>query len=58
MVDIPDDREYNEVDDDNEEIDESQLRGYGRCRACKEMKHDVLNDIMGYLVVAAKNRDS
>jgi len=28
----------------DEEIDESQLRGYGRCRHCKEMKFDILND--------------
>jgi len=26
------------------EQDESEMRGYGYCRACKKMKHDVLND--------------
>lgn len=42
---IPDEPDYNEVDDDiEEEFDESQMRGRGMCRGCKEMKNDVLAD--------------
>jgi hypothetical protein len=31
-------------DNDDEDMDESQMRGTGICRACHQMKHDVLAD--------------
>lgn len=42
---IPDEPDYNEVDDDiEEEFDESQMRGRAVCRSCKQLRNDVLND--------------
>ncbi len=38
------DTDYDEKYNDEDEIDESQLRGRGTCRACKEIKFDVLAD--------------
>lgn len=32
------------VEDEDEGLDESQMRYSGYCRGCKELKHDVLAD--------------